>query len=385
MKYNFAKKILISLAAGLFLAAFTLPAAAENAVPVPELTMKAQVLRVINQKEIVRENGSKALQQDIEIGILEGSRRGQKVISLGVGDIDNISSNIYNEGDKVIVSLNRDDAGRESWYIVDYVRTPVLAWLLVIFVVIVLAIGGLKGFMSLLSLTVSFFLIMKVFVPLVLKGYNPLATGIVIAFLILFAIIYLTEGWNRKAHVAVISILISLLITALLSWSFSEASRLTGMTQEETLFLVGTAAPLDFKNLLLAAMILGTLGVLDDVAVGQIETVTQIRRANRKLSDWKLFKMGMNVGQAHLGAIINTLFLAYAGASLPLVLLFSLNHEPFITVFQVLNNEQVATEIVRTLVGVIGLCLAVPIATFLAVRYAKSSDSETKNNSHENH
>jgi uncharacterized membrane protein len=239
--------------------------------------------------------------------------------------------------------------------------------------------------MSLLSLTASFFLIMKVFVPLVLKGYNPLAVGIAIAFLILFAIIYLTEGWSRKSHVAVVSILASLLITALLSWFFSEASRLTGTTQEETMFLVGIANPLDFKNLLLAAMILGTLGVLDDVAVGQIETVSQIRRANNKLSDWKLFKMAMKVGQAHLGAIINTLFLAYAGASLPLVLLFSLNHEPFITVFQVLNNEQVATEIVRTLVGVVGLCLAVPIATFLAVRYAKPGDGIDKSHLHENH
>lgn len=369
-------------AAGLLLAVLVLPVRAGAADPHPELTMKAEVLRVINQKELVRENGSKSLQQDLELGILSGSRRGQKATSLGVGNLDNISSNVYKVGDKVLASLNRDENGQETWYVTDYVRTPVLAWLLGIFIVITLLIGGFKGLMSLLSLAASFFLIMKVLVPAVLNGYNPLFVGIAVAFLILLAIIYLTEGWNRKSHVAVISILISLLVTALLSWAFTGAARLTGTTQEETAFLIDVARPLDFKSLLLAAIILGTLGVLDDVVVGQVEAVNQIRSVDNKLNRWQVFKMAIAIGRAHLGAIINTLFLAYAGASLPLVLLFSIHQEPFTTVFQVLNNEQIATEIVRTLVGVIGLCLALPISTFLATRYLKGTVAPVLENDH---
>ena len=116
---------------------------------------------------------------------------------------------------------------------------------------------------------------------------------------------------------------------------------------------------------------IGTLGVLDDVVIGQVEAVEQMRLANSSLTNTQVFTMSMNIGRAHLGAIINTLFLAYVSAALPLVLLFSVHQEPFLTVSQIINNEDIATEIVRTLVGVISLCLSAPIATFLAVRYLK--------------
>ena len=125
------------------------------------------------------------------------------------------------------------------------------------------------------------------------------------------------------------------------------------------------------KKVLLAAIIIGTLGVLDDVVVAQVETVQQIRAANPNLKNVTVFKMAMTVGRTHLGAIINTLFLAYVSASLPLVLLFNVHQEPFLTVSQIINNEDIATEIVRTLVGVISLCLSAPIATLMAVKYLK--------------
>ena len=346
-------------------------ATAANNLEKPK-TAEAQVLKVLDQKETIRDNGSKAVQQNLELGILSGPLKGQTEIYTGISGIDVVSSNVYKANDKVLVSYNRDETGNYIFYVTDYVRTGSLFYLTLIFIGIVLLIGGKKGIMALFSLVVSFFVIIKVLVPLVFAGYDPLLVGVGISFLILFALIYLTEGWNKKSHVSVLSIALSLIVTASLALIFGYWSRLSGSSNEEVVFLIDAIkVPINFHNLLLAAIIIGTLGVLDDVVVGQVEAVEQLRTANPNLKNLEVFKMAMHIGQAHLGAIINTLFLAYVSAALPLVLLFSVHQEPFLTVAQIINNEDIATEIVRTLVGVISLCLSAPIATVLAVRYLK--------------
>ncbi len=333
---------------------------------------QAVVLKILEEKDLTRENGQVVKQQNLELGIISGALKGQRYEYHGISDLDVVSSNIYKINDKVLVNYSRGDNGEYVFYITDYVRSSALLWLLILFVLTIILIGGLKGFRSLLSLLFSFLIIMKVLVPLVLKGYNPLMVGIIIAVFITLAIIYVTDGWNRKSHLAVVSILLSLLLTALLSIIFSALTRLTGTAQEEVTYLLdATHQMVNFKSLLLASFIIGTLGVLDDIAVGQVEAVKQIRLANPKLSDFKIFKMSMAVGRSHLGAIINTLFLAYAGASFPLILLFSLGNAPFISFSDVINNEEVATEVVRTLIGVIGLCLAVPISSLLGAWFLK--------------
>lgn len=350
-------------------------ALAESSVPgildKPKIA-EAQVLKILDQKEDFRENGSKTIQQNLELGILSGPLKGQTVVYLGISGIDVVSSRIYKINDKVLVSYNRDETGQYVFYVTDYIRTGSLLWLSLFFLLVVLLVGGRKGVMALVSLAISFFVIIKILVPLVFAGYDPLAVGILVSFLILFALIYLTEGWNKKAHVSVLSIAISLAVTAGLAIIFGHLSHLSGSAQEEIIFLIDAVnVPINFHNLLLAAIVIGTLGVLDDVVVGQVESVQQIKIANPDLNNSQVFKMAMKIGRAHLGAITNTLFLAYASAALPLILLFSVHQEPFLTVSQVINNEDIATEIVRTLVGVISLCLSAPIATFLAVKYLK--------------
>lgn len=337
----------------------------------PEIA-QAEVLKVTAQRVITRENGSKATQQNLELGILTGSLAGQTVPYIGVSEIDSVASNIYNVGDKVLVSYNRDQNGQYVFYVTDYVRDSGLLWLTILFVIVILLVGNFKGFKALFSLFVSALVVVEFFVPLILKGYDPLLIGIITSFLILLAIIYLTEGWSKKSHIAVLSIAISLVVTGILSIIFGYTCRLTGTSQEEVSFLMdAVSVTINFHNLLLAAIIIGTLGVLDDVVIAQIESVQQIREANPSLTDNKVFGMAMNIGRAHLGAIINTLFLAYAGASLPLILLFNLHQEPFMSFFSVINNEDIATEIVRTLVGIIGLTLSAPIATLLAIKQIK--------------
>jgi uncharacterized membrane protein len=326
---------------------------------------QAVVLKILEEKDLVRDNGQKVKQQNLELGIITGELTGQKYNYFGISDLDVVSSNVYKVNDKVLVNYSRGADGQYVFYITDYMRNSALLWLFIFFVAVVVVIGGLKGFRSLLSLLFSFIIIMKVLVPMVLHGYDPLMVALVIATLIAFSIIYFTDGWNRKSHLAVLSILLSLVATAILSIVFSNLTRLTGTSQEEVTYLLdATHQVINFKSLLLASFIIGTLGVLDDIVIAQLESAKQIRIANPSLTDFQVFKMLMKVGQAHLGAMINTLFLAYVGASFPLILLFSLGNANF---SDVISNEDVATEIVRTLIGVVGLCLAVPISTLLGI------------------
>jgi uncharacterized membrane protein len=171
-----------------------------------------------------------------------------------------------------------------------------------------------------------------------------------------------------------LSVFLSLVITFILSWIFTNLTKLTGLAQEETIFLIGVNnGSINFKGLLLTGILIGTVGVLDDVVVGQIESVKQIRNANPGLTNIQVYRSAYEVGNTHLGAIINTLFLTYAGASLPLLLLFYINPTGLVTFDQVINNEAIATEIVRTTVGSIGIALSIPISTYLATIWLKDN------------
>ena len=194
--------------------------------------------------------------------------------------------------------------------------------------------------------------------------------------MILAVVIYLTEGFNKKSHIASISIFISLLITIFISYIFVEFAKLTGLASEETAYIINIGSSIiNFKGLLLAGIIIGTLGVLDDVVVAQITTVEQMFLINKNSNSVEIFKKAYEVGVSHISSMTNTLFLAYAGASMPLLLLFISGESAFSNFSQIINNELIATEIVRTLAGSIGLILSVPISTILAVYSFKGNDN----------
>ena len=290
------RKILyLFIGAALFLSFFAFPAQAQEVVansnlePAKALTAEAEVLKIVEERNFERENGQEVTQQNLELGILTGSFKGQVKNYYGISELDVVAAQNYKVGDKVVVSYDKNEDGEYSFYIIDFVRTPTLIYLGLLFVVIVLLVGGKKGLLSLLSLTLTFLLIIKVLVPLLFKGWDPLWTGISIAALILLALIYLTEGLNKKAHLAVLSIIASLLITALLAWIFGSAGRLSGAGNEEVIFLIDSLdVPISFHRLLLASIIIGALGVLDDIVVGQIEAVYQLKEANPELKPQRI-------------------------------------------------------------------------------------------------
>ncbi len=330
-------------------------------------SFKAEIVQIIGTAEKTREDGSSFTQQDLKLLVLDGDKKGQEIIYHGISDIEVISMNSYEIGDKVFIDSYANENGEEIFYIADYFRGGSLYLLVFIFLVLVVLIGRFKGFKALLSLVLSFFVIIGLILPAILAGRDPFLASLLGGLLILAVIIYLTEGWNRKSHLALLSVLASLSVTLLLSVIFVDLARLSGLAQEEASFLTGIAGlSINFKGLLLAGFIIGAIGVLDDIIVGQIEAVESIREANPNLPKKRLFSLAYRVGNTHLGAIVNTLFLTYTGAAMPVLLLFILNKNTGISFERFINNEMVSTEIVRTLVGSIGVMLSMPIATFLA-------------------
>ena len=369
MLHVITKKIIFFIVAAVLMSPLLVCAEASQ----PEVTFEARVLEILDQRTIIREGGSKNIQQDVRLKGLEGDFKGREFTFNGIGDLDVINSNIYARGDRVVVNYGEDAEGNDKFYIIDYVRRGQLYFFAFIFALIVALIGGWKGLKSLVSLIITFVIVMKFVIPQILSGQSPVVIGIIGSFFILFFVIYLTEGWNRRSHIAIFSVSIMLLLTYALSVLFSDLTKLTGTAQEAIGSLMDTSyGTIDFRGLLLASILIGTLGVLDDVILAQIESVAQIKEANPALTNGKIFKMASKIGNTHLGAVVNTLFLAYAGASLPLLLLFGIQQPPFLTFGQVINNESIATEIVRTLVGSIGLTVAIPISTLLAVYFLKT-------------
>lgn len=347
----------------------TLAGAEEIGVLSDEDIFRAKVTEVVEQKEIIRDDGSISIQQRLKLEGLEGRWENKNFIFDGT-QFDVLSAVKYETGDKVIVNYSPGPDGEENFYVIGHSRTTAIYWLAGIFFLIVILIGRFKGLRALVVLALTFLIILKFIIPKILAGGDPLLVSIAGSLLILFLAVYITEGFKKTSTIAILSIFISLIITALVSVWFTALTKLTGFASEEAVYLIDLmGANINIKGLLLAGIIIGALGVLDDVIISQVALTRELRMANPDLSRGQIYRQAMKVGVSHLSSMTNTLFLAYAGASLPLLILFSVKQPPFLTLSQVLDNEMVATEIVRTLAGSIGLVLAVPIATFLATRF----------------
>jgi uncharacterized membrane protein len=274
----------------------------------------------------------------------------------------------YAVGDEVVLSYsggNPDDPG--SYSVVDFQRGASLWWLAGLFAAAVLVLGRWRGLAALVALALSFVVLTVFVLPAILQGHNPLAVAIVGACLIMFVVLYLTHGPSARTSTAVLGTLASLALIGALSYGFTVASRLTGIDEQTSTLIQSLGTAVDTRGLLLAGIVIGALGVLDDVTVTQTSAVWELRRADPTMGARGLFTAAMRIGRDHVSSAVNTLVLAYAGASLPLLLLFTLSGR---SLGEVVTSQDVATEVVRTLVGSIGLVASVPITTALAALVA---------------
>ncbi len=329
------------------------PLRAAELVADTHVITKAVVTEIITQeKRALPGTDTPVVYQRLIVEFLEGSEKGKRI---GL-------ENDYVEfavGDKLYVShtTNKLD-GKDLYAVSERFRLPVLAGLAILFIVLVAAFGGMPGLRGIASLVGGLALIFFVLFPGILHGYSPIMMSLFVASLIVVLGSYVTHGFNWTTTSAVLGMIATITLTGALAYV---AVVLAGLTARGSINIVG---------LLLGGMLIGLLGVLYDAAIGQAVAVEELRRAGPHLSRVYVFKRALRIGREHIGALVNTLAIAYVGASLPLFLLFVTAQESSLFL---LNKEVFAAEIIRTLVGSCGLVLAVPITTYLAVLILFSS------------
>ncbi len=274
---------------------------------------------------------------------------------------------VVEPGDRIIVSYAAEAPRGEQYAFQDFDRGPPLLVLTVLFAGGVLVLSRWRGIGALASLAYSLVLIALFTLPAIMEGSSPLAVAVVTAAAIMLVTLYLSHGFDVRSTVAMIGTLVSLVVIGALGWVFTGVGHFTGVVDEGSQYISGIAAQVDLRGLLLAGLVIGALGVLDDVTVTQTWAVWELADAEPDATAGRLFVRAMRIGRSHAASTVNTLVLAYVGATLPLMLVFSALDLPFgIAVSQ----EIVAQEVVRGLVGALGILAAVPVTTAIAALVA---------------
>lgn len=271
-------------------------------------------------------------------------------------------------GDTVIVAKTPSTNNQTEYVIMDKFRLPGVAIALVAFLLLAIIFGGIRGFTSMLGLGTSIAILVFGVVPAIMNGYDPLTVCLVASIVIAVVSILLAHGFNKRSYIALTATIVTLIGAIAFSFAGVWLARLSGAGSEAAIYLqIGSLPSLNLQGLLLGAMIIGILGVLDDVTTAQVASIEEIGLADRSLNAKELYQRGLRVGREHIASLVNTLALAYAGASFPLFLIFAVQGGPPLWV--VLNAEYVMEEVVRTIVGGASLVIAVPISTAFAAWY----------------
>ena len=331
-------------------------------------TVRATVVSIDNEFERrITGTDATATVQELTIEVREGERAGELVT------IDN-DLVLLKPGDAIIVNRLEFIDGTELFVFKDAERRGYLLGIFILLVGLVLWFAGKKGIRALVSLGLSITAIFFVLVPALLAGYSPAWVSLGVSVVVLALILFLTHGINPRSMIAFSGTVTAIFLTCAIAAFWVSSMRLTGFGSDASVYLnFATSGALDFSGLLLGSMIIGLLGVLDDVSITQASVVQELRAANNKLGFVELYQRAIRVGRDHVGSLVNTLALAYVGAALPIVLLFSAGGSSFL---MTVNQEVVAAEILRIIVGSIGLILTVPLTTGMAAWYFKDKDVE---------
>lgn len=306
--------------------------------------------------------------QLLKVRLLTGPDQ-NKIITIDHGSDFTINPEQKVKVGNTVVLAKTSTEGQESYRIFDVYRTNTLLLLTICFFLLILVINRLRGLGSLLGLFFSLLVITLFIVPQIIAGRDPLLISITGSLIIMTTTLYLAHGFGSKTTLAILATFISLLLTGILAIVSVKISSLSGLGNDETASLrFGPTANMNFQGFLLGGIIIGALGVLDDITTTQVAAVGELWETNKKLSMGELFGKGFNIGREHISSLVNTLILAYAGASLPLFIFLAINPSGY-PLWVMLNSEFLAEEIIRSLVGSIGLILSVPIATLLAAWY----------------
>ena len=321
----------------------------------------AEVLEVVSEEEQeITGTDATRIVQTVRIKFTSGSRE---------GEFDTITNEVVTlaPGDKIFVNRIVDISGAETITYADFERRPTLVAVTLLFVIILLALSRWQAVRALLSLLGSIAAILFLLVPALLAGYDPAFTTVAVSAVVLAFVLFGTHGFNPITTIAFGGVFGAVLVTGVIAYVSVTFMRLTGFSNDASVYLnFATNGQLDLAGLLLGSIIIGILGVLDDVSITQAAVVQELKLANPALKAKELYERALKVGRAHIGSLVNTLALAYTGVSLPLILLYAKTDN---NIWQILNQEVIAVELIRIIIGSIGLILAVPLTTAVAAWY----------------
>jgi len=337
---------------------------------------RAKVEAITNQGEIITDSVSSPF-QDLKLQILDAPEKG-KEIEIDYGkEISLTQDQLVNVGQTVVLDKTTGPDGTPLYQITDNYRLNNVWPIIIFFFLIVLLLSQWKGAGSILGLIISLGVILKYIVPQILAGHDPLTVSIIGCLIIMVTTIYLAHGFSVKTTIAVISTFLTLVGIGILSALFVKITFLTGLGSEDAASLrFGATSNIDFRGLLLWGILIGALGVLDDVTTGLSASVFELHKASPGMTFPQLFKSGLAIGKEHISSLVNTLVLAYAGAALPIFLMITLNVNRY-PLWSILNDGLIIEEVVRTLAGSIGLVAAVPLTTLLATLYVTRSSRKS--------
>jgi uncharacterized membrane protein len=370
------RNVLLAFSSLFVLLAFFVPAphvSAQTQNQEASYIERAKVLQVLTQtvQDVPGTQTSETV-QTLQAQILEGLDNGKTVT------VDNDRLNLK-PGDEFYAnhSVGGMDAVNDTWNVQEPYRIPILEILGFLFILTIVIFGGKQGVRGLVSLIASLAVIFYVLLPGILAGYSPVLLSIGISSFIIVIGSYITHGFNRTTTAAVLGMIATICVTGALAYWSVHAAMLSGYSSDEVTYLhFTTNGTIDFVGLLLGGIMIGLLGILYDAAIGQAIAVEELKRAAAHYSHWELYRRALRIGREHIGALVNTLAIAYVGVSLPLLLLL---HFTNMSIEATINQEIFATEIVRTMVGSIGLILAVPLTTLISVwMLRKRKPSDTK-------
>jgi uncharacterized membrane protein len=332
--------------------------------------------------------GRKLITQNLTLKILDKDKNGEIIVVENGGGTDLQESQIYKKGD-VLVVVRTMVGDNEQYYIQDRYRLPGLLGMLVFFLILTVIFAGRQGIGSMIGLIASVAVLVGYLVPSLLGGQNPVLVTFIASFTIITLTIFVSHGFRTRTFIAFVSMNLTLILAYGISAIFVYLAQMFGVGSEDTFYLASVVnADLDLRGILLAGVIVGMLGVLDDVTVAQAATIDEIKRANPKTKFKQLYSAGMSVGRDHIASLVNTLALAYVGSSLPLFLLLYINSSN-IPIWVTLNSEFIGQELIRTLSGSIAIILAVPITSLIAAKvfdkYVHKPRSQTEHTHHHGH
>jgi len=315
--------------------------------------------------------------QKIKLEVISGEYKG-KIFEIEHGISGNPSFDvIVKNGDKVIIGIEEHEEGNLKVYIMQHFRQNYILYLVILFILLLIVIGRMKGLKSIITLSLTMIAILKILLPLMLKGMNPILITILVSVGITIFTVFIVSGINNKSIATIIGTSGGVLVAGIIAYIIGNKANLTGFSSEEAVMLMYTPQGIEFdmKGILFSGIIMGALGAVMDVGMSISSSIDEVYNANKDLTREELFSAGMNVGKDVMGTMTNTLILAYTGSSIPLLLVFMAYKT---SIQEIINLDVVATEIIRSLAGSIGLVLTIPLTALVASLLLKRKEDSGK-------